>query len=491
MSTDTQCRLKHSSSTATRVDASDGETFDVFDPSSGRTCSRPSPRPRRPTSIARCKSAQAALESKAWGGLAPAERGRIMLRIAQALRDRAEELATLESRDNGKPLRQARTDVQVAARYFEFFAGIADKIMGNTIPLGPGLSRLHGARADRRVGADRAVELSDSDRRARRRAGARRRLHGRAEAVERSADDRAPARRDRRSRAGCRPACSTSCPAPDRKPAPRSPAIPTSTSSRSPARSRSASQVAKMAAENVVPVVMELGGKSPNIVFADADLDLAAQGVAERDLPERRPDVLGRVAPARRAKAHDALVERLAGAREGDARRPGRERSGHGADHLEAPARDHRALRRRSASDEGARVAAGGERPADPVARARLLLRADAARSRVAGHARRAGRDLRPGARDHRRSTTSRRRRRSPIAASTAWSPASGRATSTRRWRSRRASSPARSTSTPTAPAAASSCRSAATRRAATAARKGLESLASYTQVKNVCVKFA
>ena len=83
-------------------------------------------------------AAQDALESKAWGGMAPAERGRIMFRIAQALRDRAEELATLESRDNGKPLRQARTDVQVAARYFEFFAGIADKIMGNTIPLGPG-----------------------------------------------------------------------------------------------------------------------------------------------------------------------------------------------------------------------------------------------------------------------------------------------------------------------------------------------------------------
>ena len=83
-------------------------------------------------------AAQAALESKAWGGAPPAERGRIMIRIAQTLRDRVEELATLESRDNGKPLRQSRTDVQVAARYFEFFAGIADKIMGNTIPLGPG-----------------------------------------------------------------------------------------------------------------------------------------------------------------------------------------------------------------------------------------------------------------------------------------------------------------------------------------------------------------
>ena len=60
--------------------------------------------------------------------------------------------------------------------------------------------------------------------------------------------------------------------------------------------------VAKMAAENVVPVVMELGGKSPNIVFADADLDLAVAGRRQRDLPERRPDVLGRIAPARRAE---------------------------------------------------------------------------------------------------------------------------------------------------------------------------------------------
>ena len=59
--------------------------------------------------------------------------------------------------------------------------------------------------------------------------------------------------------------------------------------------------VAKMAADNVVPVVMELGGKSPNIVFADADLDLTVAGRRERDLPERRPDVLGRLAAARRS----------------------------------------------------------------------------------------------------------------------------------------------------------------------------------------------
>ena len=120
-----------------RVDASDGGTFDVFDPSTGGPLATVSKATKADVDRA-VKAAHAAGESKAWGGAPPAERGRIMIRIAQTLRDRAEELATLESRDNGKPLRQSRTDVQVAARYFEFFAGIADKIMGNTIPLGPG-----------------------------------------------------------------------------------------------------------------------------------------------------------------------------------------------------------------------------------------------------------------------------------------------------------------------------------------------------------------
>src|SRR3954466_3342833 len=120
-----------------RSDASDSATFEVCDPSSGGLLATVAKASR--TDVDRAvDAAQRALESKAWGGAGPAERGRIMIRIAQALRDRAEELATLESRDNGKPLRQSRADLQVAARYFEFFAGIADQIMGHTIPIGPG-----------------------------------------------------------------------------------------------------------------------------------------------------------------------------------------------------------------------------------------------------------------------------------------------------------------------------------------------------------------
>src|SRR3989338_1600663 len=121
-----------------RTGASDGGVIDVFDPSTGEILARVARGTRKDIDRA-VKAGRAAMDSKEWGGIAPAERGRIMYRMAQAIRDRAEELSTLESRDNGKPLRQARTAVQVAARYFEFFAGIADKIMGNTIPLQPGL----------------------------------------------------------------------------------------------------------------------------------------------------------------------------------------------------------------------------------------------------------------------------------------------------------------------------------------------------------------
>src|SRR6185503_5350625 len=117
-----------------KTGAADGAVLDVYDPSTGDVLARVAKGGKKDIDRA-VAAARAAMESKEWGGMAPAERGRIMIRMAQAIRDRAEELAQLESRDNGKPLKQARTDVQVAARYFEFFAGVADKIMGNTIPL--------------------------------------------------------------------------------------------------------------------------------------------------------------------------------------------------------------------------------------------------------------------------------------------------------------------------------------------------------------------
>jgi acyl-CoA reductase-like NAD-dependent aldehyde dehydrogenase len=74
----------------------------------------------------------------AWGAVPPPERGRVLAKIARLIQERAHELSNLESLDTGKPLRQAKADVQVAARYFEYYAGFADKMLGTSIPLGPG-----------------------------------------------------------------------------------------------------------------------------------------------------------------------------------------------------------------------------------------------------------------------------------------------------------------------------------------------------------------
>lgn len=73
-----------------------------------------------------------------WAGLAPVERGRLLSRAAEAIRRDAELLARLESVDSGKPVSQARTDIAGSARYFEYYAGLADKIHGETLPQAPG-----------------------------------------------------------------------------------------------------------------------------------------------------------------------------------------------------------------------------------------------------------------------------------------------------------------------------------------------------------------
>ena len=82
-------------------------------------------------------AARASLEGP-WGKLSATERGRLLLTLAEAVRGDAEALAKLEARDTGKPLSTARNDVAVLARYFEFYGGAADKVHGDTIPFLPG-----------------------------------------------------------------------------------------------------------------------------------------------------------------------------------------------------------------------------------------------------------------------------------------------------------------------------------------------------------------
>jgi aldehyde dehydrogenase (NAD+)/betaine-aldehyde dehydrogenase len=74
----------------------------------------------------------------AWTALKPAERGRVLARAAQLIRERAARLAVVEALDSGKTLAEAEGDVGGAARLFEYYAGAIDKLQGDSIPLGRG-----------------------------------------------------------------------------------------------------------------------------------------------------------------------------------------------------------------------------------------------------------------------------------------------------------------------------------------------------------------
>src|SRR5262249_15304843 len=82
--------------------------------------------------------ASATAASRAWADASPVERSRACAHTAALLLERVDELADLVARDAGLPLLLARGDAETAARYFEFYAGLADKLLADSIPVDGG-----------------------------------------------------------------------------------------------------------------------------------------------------------------------------------------------------------------------------------------------------------------------------------------------------------------------------------------------------------------
>ncbi|CAG9214604.1 Hydroxyisobutyraldehyde dehydrogenase [Paraburkholderia tropica] len=122
---------KHFIGGAWRAPAS-GETIAAIDPSTGQPFAQLA-RGNAADIDAAVQAARAAYEG-AWGALSPAERGRLLFKLSGLVLQHQEALAQLEAQDTGKPLRQARADAAALARYFEFYAGAADKLHGETLP---------------------------------------------------------------------------------------------------------------------------------------------------------------------------------------------------------------------------------------------------------------------------------------------------------------------------------------------------------------------
>src|SRR3989442_6414034 len=213
-----------------------------------------------------------------WRDRRPIERGRILLEIARKIRERSRELAELERLETGKPAVQVPFEIEVAAQYFELYGGLVNAIHGETIDLGAGYHSYTRREPFGVVGvilpwnaplnqAGRAVapalaagntvvakpseftsaSLIELARLAVEECGL---PPGVLDVVTRTGDEAAAAlvaHRDVRKVAFT-------------------------------GSVRAGREVGRIAAERIIPLTLELGGKSPNLVFADADLKQAVPG---------------------------------------------------------------------------------------------------------------------------------------------------------------------------------------------------------------------
>lgn len=114
------------------VQSTDGQTREVVDPATGEPVATVALASEHDIDLAVESGLEAARE---WSVRPGRERGRILNQLADLIREEVGDLARLLTLENGKPLDQARSEVEIGAKYFEYYAGAADKIQGETIPL--------------------------------------------------------------------------------------------------------------------------------------------------------------------------------------------------------------------------------------------------------------------------------------------------------------------------------------------------------------------
>jgi aldehyde dehydrogenase (NAD+)/betaine-aldehyde dehydrogenase len=254
------------------------------------------------------EAARLAYRSPSWQ--VPANRAAALHALARAIESRSDELATLECRDTGKPLSQARADVAVTVRYFDFYAGAADKLLGTSIPLGPGFvdfttrepwgvcgqiipwnypMQVLARCAAPALAAGNAVVLKPSE-----------------------LGSVTPVMIDQLAREAGLPegvfkVVTGHGPVGERLVANEHVDFVTFVGSAAVGR-----LVATSAAQRLAPVQLELGGKSPNVVFADADLERAVPAIVRSLIQNAGQSCSAGSRVLVEASIHDELVERVA-----------------------------------------------------------------------------------------------------------------------------------------------------------------------------------
>lgn len=117
------------------VDSASGNTFDTVNPATGEVLATVAE--AGPEDVDRAvNAARKAFDEGPWSRMSAASRSRLIYKLADLMEEHKEELAQLESLDNGKPIRESRTaDIPLAIEHFRYYAGWATKIVGQTIPV--------------------------------------------------------------------------------------------------------------------------------------------------------------------------------------------------------------------------------------------------------------------------------------------------------------------------------------------------------------------
>ena len=286
-----------------------GAYFEDVDPATGATLAR----------VARCgasevdaavASARATFESD-WSRQAPAERAAVLTRIADAIRREREQLTRLECLDTGKPLAQARTDIEVSARYFDFYAHTVEAMYGSTIPLGESvfaftLREPHGVTAHivpwnypaQMCGRTIAPALAT----------------GNCCVLKPAEEASLTALRIARLalEAGLPAGAFNVVTGLGEEAGAALAAHPGIDHLSFTGSNEVGRLVGKAAAENTVPVTVELGGKSPNVVFADADLERAVPVIVRSIIQNAGQTCSAGSRLLIEASAHDRVLEAVA-----------------------------------------------------------------------------------------------------------------------------------------------------------------------------------
>ncbi len=110
------------------------DTFETYDPFTGQSWAL-IPRDGKAEVDAAVAAARTAFRSREWGGITPSARGRLLARVAELIAENAERIAAIETRDNGKLITEMTAQLRYIPEWFRYFGGLADKVEGAVLPI--------------------------------------------------------------------------------------------------------------------------------------------------------------------------------------------------------------------------------------------------------------------------------------------------------------------------------------------------------------------